>query len=80
MVDLSVFAVSTTVVRVRDGPSGSRGALCLATASLWASSRVASYGLALGTLPDDDRTAEEAGVRRGDDAAENRESLARGPL
>jgi len=50
----------------------------LATASLWASSRVASYGLALGALPDDDRTAEEAGVRRGDDAAEKRESLARG--
>ena len=41
---------------------------------------VASYGLALGALPDDDRTAEEAGVRRGDDAAENRESLASGLL
>ena len=77
---MSVFAVSTAVVRVRDGPSGSRGAICLATASPRASSRVASYGLALGALPDDDRTAEEAGVRRGDDAAENRESLARGLL
>jgi hypothetical protein len=77
---VSVFAVSTVVVCVRDGPSGSRGAICLATASPRASSRVASYGLALGALPDDDRTAEEAGVRRGDDAAENGERLARGLL
>ena len=72
--------MSTAVVRVRDGPSGSRGAICLATASPRASSRVASYGLALGALPDDDCTAEEAGVRRGDDTVENRESLARGLL
>ena len=43
--------------------AGSRGALyALATASRLASSRVASYGLALGSLPYDDRTAEEAGV------------------
>ena len=61
--------------------AGSRGALyALATASRLASSRVASYGLALGALPDDDCTAEEAGVRRGDDTVENRESLARGLL